>query len=37
MDNYFNFPKLMEMLQELVIGAVGTARFYPGWHGQNVK
>ena len=37
MDNYFTLPKVMAMLREFMIGVVGTARFRPGWPGQNVK
>ena len=37
MNNDFNFPREMEMLQEFMIGVVGTARFSPGRPDQNVK
>ena len=37
MGNYFTLSKLMEMLQELMIGVLGTARFCPGWPGQNLN
>ena len=37
MDNYFTLPKVMAMLREFMVGVVGTARFRPGWPGQNVK
>ena len=37
MDNYFILSKLMAMLQEFIIGVIGTARFSPWWPGQNVK
>ena len=37
MDNYFTLPKVMHMLRSYGIGCVGTARFRPGWPGQNIK
>ena len=37
MGNYFTLSKVMAMLQEFIIGVIGTARFHPWWPGQNVK
>ena len=37
MDNYFTLQKATEMLREFMIEVVGTARFRPGWPGQNSK
>ena len=37
MDNNFTLKKLLTVLQEFVLGVVGTARFCPGWPGQNCK
>ena len=30
MNNNFTLPNLMVMLQQFVVGVVGTARFFPG-------
>ena len=36
-DNYFTLSKVMEMLQEFIIGVIGNVRFLPWWPGKNVK
>ena len=36
-DNYFNLPKVMEILRDFMVGVLHTSRFCPGRPGKNVK
>ena len=37
MDNYFNLPKVMEILRDFMVGVLHTSRFCPGRPGKDVK